>query len=406
MPGGFEQQFQRSVQSPLQEITAPRLELDGAVVLDKYTSAGSNPTEMSGAEFYAVIGHIKRQHGPKGDALEAELMKISRQKDKKIRLGDWISEHHGPPPSMMAPPSIAPPPQPMTPGAGANPAMPRLNLGAALGGGGDVPAAAAARPMTARPDYQNAGSQMAGLLGSPRASEPSGSMTARPSTAPAPVAPAADMSVVFSSFVAGRDHAKMSGGEYHSLVAWLKSKGHGDVEDMLMKVRLLGDKKFQLAKYMKEKCADLQISGAAGAAVTQEHYAMPPLPPPVAEMPPPQQAPPPQYHAPPPQQQPAYAYQPPPAAHYPPPAQQPAYDYSRYEQPQLQQAGYELPPPPPVAVAPAGNMDELLKGIATLEQTIGRMDESFTFAVECMKEDMNNAKSQLAALRLAAGVPQ
>ena len=29
------------------------------------TAAG--PKDMSGAEYYALVGHIKRQHGPKGE---------------------------------------------------------------------------------------------------------------------------------------------------------------------------------------------------------------------------------------------------------------------------------------------------------------------------------------------------
>lgn len=272
----YNAQFQRSSNSPLADVTAaPRLELDGAQVLHKYSSGGSPPTEMSGAEFYAVIGHLKRQHGPKGEALEMELMKISRQKDKKIRLADWISEHYAQPP-----PAAEAAPPPMSP---AMPQMPRLDLATAAA------APPVARPNTARPDY-NTGSQMADLLGSPRAApHNNGSMTARPSTAaaaphmpPAHVpAPVADMSVIFASFCSGRDHLKMTGAEYHSLIAWLKSKGHSDLEDQLMKVRLLGDKKFQLTKYMREKCSDL-LPATAGGPITQEHYETPGLPPPAA----------------------------------------------------------------------------------------------------------------------------
>ena len=265
----FNAQFQRSNASPLAEVRAPALELDGSQVLGKYMATGASPADMSGAEFYAVLGFLKRQHGPKGEALEADLMKISRQKDKKLRLADWIAEHHGPPSSAQALMTA-----PSTPYMAA-PTMPRLNLSTALAM--DEPAAvAAARPATSRPALN--GSQMADIFGaSPRASAamPSGALTARPSTAPAPApgvqaAPVADMSVVFASFVGGRDHIKMSGGEYHGLVSWLQSKGHGDIEDLLMKVRLLGDKKFHLVKYMKEKCADLMIPGAgARGPVTQ-----------------------------------------------------------------------------------------------------------------------------------------
>ena len=366
----YNAQFQRSSASPLAEVQAPRLELDGAQVLSKYVpGSGANAAEMSGAEFYAVVGHIKRQHGPKGDALETELMKISRQKDKKLRLADWIAEHHVQPVAVAAAPPMSP----------AVPPMPRLDLASA------GTAAPSVRPTTARPDYHNNASQMEAVFGSPRAAQPaSGSMTARPSTAPAPVAaaPVADMSVIFASFCAGRDHVKMSGADYHSLVAWLKSKGHGDLEDMLIKVRLLGDKKFQLVKYMKEKCAELLPGGAAASgAITQEHYDMPglPLPPQpmavggaqVLEM----------HHPPHPPVHQMYA---------PPPA-----------------APVVAPPvaAPPIAAPPVVGGKSPLDTITELEMTVGRMEESFNFAIECMKDDMRQVKTQLAALR-AVVAPQ
>ena len=373
----FNAQFQRSNASPLAEVRAPALELDGSQVLCKYMATGASPADMSGAEFYAVLGFLKRQHGPKGEALEADLMKISRQKDKKLRLADWIAEHHGPPSSAQALMTA-----PSTPLHAAAPTMPRLNLSTALAM--DEPAAvAAARPATSRPALN--GSQMADIFGaSPRASAamPSGALTARPSTAPAPApgaqaAPVADMSVAFASFVGGRDHIKMSGGEYHGLVSWLQSKGHGDIEDLLMKVRLLGDKKFHLVKYMKEKCADLMIIGAgARGPVTQEHYEMPaPAPMRVSGAEVMQMAPlqmPPM----PPHQSMAHA-QPMPAAPFYPPAASAA--------------------PPP-----EGMLDVLTK----LENTVSRMEESFNFAIECMRDDMKQAKAQLAVLRASIAPPQ
>ena len=88
----FNKQFQRSDASPLKENQAPRVVLDGAAVLAKYAGSDS-VTSMTGAEYYAMIGHIKRQHGHKGESLEVELMKITRQMDKKIRLLDWINEN-------------------------------------------------------------------------------------------------------------------------------------------------------------------------------------------------------------------------------------------------------------------------------------------------------------------------
>ena len=120
----FNAQFQRSVASPLSEtINTPRLELDGSVVLQKYVG-GADAGSMSGAEFYAMVGHIKRQQGARGEALEAELMKINRQKDKKLRLAAWVNENIAPaqPATMYAPASPAP---------RGIPEMPRLDLGGA-----------------------------------------------------------------------------------------------------------------------------------------------------------------------------------------------------------------------------------------------------------------------------------
>lgn len=94
MSAAFKAQFERSTSSPLAEVTAPKVVLDGATVLDKYL-AGEAASAMTGAEFYAMVGHIKRQHGQKGDSLELELMKIPRQKDKKIRLIDWCTQNLG-----------------------------------------------------------------------------------------------------------------------------------------------------------------------------------------------------------------------------------------------------------------------------------------------------------------------
>ena len=47
----------------------------------------------------------------------------------------------------------------------------------------------------------------------------------------------------------------------------------------------------------------------------------------------------------------------------------------------------------------------MLEGIGALEQTLGRLEESFNFAVECMQADMGHAKEQLRALKAAVGVP-
>eukprot|EP00966_Prymnesium_polylepis_P231601 5358329-Prymnesium_polylepis.1 len=50
----------------------------------------------------------------------------------------------------------------------------------------------------------------------------------------------------------GSPRAAVTGGEYHGLVAWLRAQGLGEIEDQLMRVKLLGDKKFQLTKFLKE----------------------------------------------------------------------------------------------------------------------------------------------------------
>ena len=181
------------------------------------------------------------------------------------------------------------------------------------------------------------------------------------------------------AFVEGRDHLKMTGSEYHSLIAWLKSKGHTDIEDMLMKVRLLGDKKFHLVKYMRDKCAELVPAAtmAGGTIIHQEKSAHPQQLPVAREG------------------EPAFVQQ----AQGSPPA--------------MPSAPPSLPaevaaPAAPVAVAPVsgGTLPKTShETVAELELTIGRMEESFNFAIECMKDDMRQVKTQLAALR-AVVAPQ
>ena len=132
---------------------------------------------MTGAEFYAMVGHIKRVEGGKGEALEAELMKITRQADKKIRLLDWCTQHLGggraPSPMMNKGPHVPssvvenlPPAGTPTRGGGdLSMSVSRLDLSGAMGERdlNDGMETARGRPQTARP--QLAGGQMAGLLG-------------------------------------------------------------------------------------------------------------------------------------------------------------------------------------------------------------------------------------------------
>ena len=103
----YNAQFQRSIASPeaLSDKKKPVV-LDGAAVLDKYIG-GESAAAMTGAEFYALVGHIKRQHGQRGEALEQELMKVTRQMDKKIRLLDWCTTNLGRKEEPIAQPTAA-----------------------------------------------------------------------------------------------------------------------------------------------------------------------------------------------------------------------------------------------------------------------------------------------------------
>jgi hypothetical protein len=367
-----------------------RTPLDGAVVLEKFV-AGAAPNSMSGAEFYAMVGHIKRQHGQKGEAIEAELMKIPRQMDKKIRLIDWIGANVAKPPgSASRPPAGTPSGARASPGVGRldMSGMARLDLSGAMER--DVGASlnsARERPQTARAAM--GGDAMADLMAgseTPRG----GALTARPSTASGAAPP--DMSVCLASYLSGRDHLKMSGAEYHSLVAWLMSKGHSDLEADLLKVKMLGDKKLHLVKYIKEKCAELspgtmmpqmQQAAAPPAEVEQALYAAPPPEP--MHMGDAQVLP--VHHAPPMQQQ---QQQPPPTV--PPIAamQQQLTDPIAQAVAVIQQH----------AATPRGTMPaSSVEGIEKLELFMSRLEESLGFAVECMQTDLAHAKEELRKLK-------
>jgi hypothetical protein len=60
------------------------------------------------------------------------------------------------------------------------------------------------------------------------------------------------------------------------------------------------------------------------------------------------------------------------------------------------------PPAAAAAPPPEGMLDVLTK----LENTVSRMEESFNFAIECMRDDMKQAKAQLAVLRASIAPPQ
>ena len=49
--------------------------------------------------------------------------------------------------------------------------------------------------------------------------------------------------------------------------------------------------------------------------------------------------------------------------------------------------------------APVQSGGAVLEGIRTLEGTLGRLEESLNFAVECMRTDLAQAKAQLNQLK-------
>jgi len=193
---------------------------------------------------------------------------------------------------------------------------------------------------------------------------------------------------------------KMSGGEYYSLVSWLMANGHPDIEDSLLKFKLLGDKKYHLVKYMREKCAHLAPGGAE-----------PPMPPqamPQQAMP--QQAPEvignaqilrlnagvmPEGSAPPS----VLAAASIPAA---PPqvsaqsAMEGVVQPAALQSAAILQAVATIQQAAPVA---HGSSAVMVKALAELEGTVHRLEESFNFAVECVQSDLANAKQQIAQLK-------
>ena len=492
-------------QSPLKEAPPPRV-LDGGAVLDKYMTTGAGAGQMSGAEYYALVGHIKRQHGPKGEvcapctslcgtatrpchwpplllspnptpcpsltgcsqttnplplcaranspqALETELMKITRQMDKKMRLLDWVSDHAGnaaaaaPPPQQVATPRQAatPPPQAAAPvvahydppaagtpsnrgqhgGMGGQPGgMPqisRLNLGG-MGGDERVPGEHPQQQLQQQQQQQQqqhipsgaqtarartamlGGGGMADLLGGAGGPPGDGSMTARPSTAQgggggghlAAAAPIDNMACA-EAFRGGRDHLKMSGGEYYSLVAWLMAQGFSDLESDLLKVRSMGDKKLNLVKFLKEKWG-----GGGGApphaAAPPPHHGGGAMPVDVSD------------GAEPMMQQMGHAQvmqMAPPQMQMAPPPQQPqqggagAMQAAALQQQQLAAAIATIQQAAGGGGGglPANQASAIIGSVAALEATVTRLDESFAFAVECMQTDLSAAKAEIAKLK-------
>lgn len=196
------------------------------------------------------------------------------------------------------------------------------------------------------------------------------------------------MSAVVQQYAEGKDHLKMSGSEYYSLVAWLKARGHGDLEDHLLKVRTLGDKKFHLVRHIRDKCASVAPAAAMPAADE--------FPADISDLP---------IDAP---------LPPAPAPAAPPPvqmggAQVLTLSASMGSAEALQ---HTLPAALVNAVAAiqqaapiaGGPNAAVCDGIRTLEGTLGRLEESLNFAVECMQSDLAHAKQQLAGLKAQVGM--
>ncbi|KAL1525978.1 hypothetical protein AB1Y20_020804 [Prymnesium parvum] len=313
-------QFQRSGPVTPEHTPVKKVMVDGAGALQKFVSGtATTEADMSGAEYFAIVSHVKENHSD-GNSLEADLMKLKTLKDKRRHLIAWIGEQYG---------AVAP--------------VPKLSFPSPAG-------QQTHRPSTARPDF-------AGGARQPVEANP----LVPPATARAmePTAPREDMSPVVNAFAAGKDHLQMTGGEYHGLIAWLKSAGHSDVEELLLRVKLLGDKKYQLCKYLKEHFAN----GVRPAAPA-------PAPPPASVR------------------------------------QEAAEIWVNEEQvphehaPQMARGlmgNIPLPPNPPVAHP--NHRLVAHQSVLALEQTLQRMEESFSFVVECMQNDMLHAREQLRQLK-------
>lgn len=350
----FNQQFERSgPASPPSSPQRERVQIDGAAVMVKYAAGDPNEAKsMSGAEMYAILSHLKEgAHADGAAELEKSMLKLRRQPDKKIHLMEWVIANVG----------AAAPPKPLA------------NIDSNV------------RPTTAPAD---GGASIKRKMGGSQAA-PAAAETPRAPAAPTPRAASlghADAIGLVEQFaLSGRDHLSMNGAELHGLVQWLQDQGHSDIEDLLLKVRSLGDKKFHLCQYLKTHAealtqapAPVQNEAPAMAATMRQ-----PAP---AEMEAPQMQP---------QQQLAMTMPPAPAPAWeaPPPAEQ---LYAPAEQ--------LYAPAPPVSNPPtarSGSERALVQHVMMLGQTLDRMEETFNFQVDCMREDMKKAREQLHMLNAA-----
>ena len=330
MPGNeFEAQFKRSGgESPPQ--TTPRNVIDGKEAIAKYIDGSKAPMEMTGAELHACVAHLKTTYGGAADGLEADLMKIRRQQDKKIKLVEWVQEKEGR--TLFSDTAPAP-------------------LTDATNG------AATARPTTAPPAAPAPAQETA-------AKRPRADVNPTVPDAPAPTPREASeglsegaAAALLADFGGGRDHLSMTGADFYGLVGWLKAHGHPELEDTLMRVKLLGDKKYQLVGYIKKHGL-----GAAAA----------PAPPPAAA----------------------------PEVMVVEEAASTASEPVAVPPLALAAAA----PAAPVASTPGGVPRQSIHALLlTQEQTLTRMEESFSFAVQCMQADMAVARENLVKLRAQLG---
>lgn len=309
-------QFQRSKPDSPSGTPVKRVLIDGATALSKFVS-GSGVQDMTGAEFFAIVGHIKENH-PGGNELEIDLMKVKRHADKKRHLQNWIEENIRSTNAQLE-------------------LQQHLSVVAPL-----------ERASSARGDLDRGTLQQ-------KHDSSTQPLLERNSSAPALLA-MQDVTDTMNEFAAGKDHLQMNGREYHGIVAWLKAHGHSDVEDNLMRVKLLGDKKYHLVKYVKEFLSDRLRNSE------------------IVELPPHQRE-------------------------LSTSLTTPRVD--SFEVPHAAPAEY-LRETSCVTSWQANDVRAVAaQNVIALEQTIQRMEESFRFAVECMQNDMLHAREQLRVLRTA-----
>jgi hypothetical protein len=282
MSQAFQAQFERSG-PPSPPSTRSDQTVDGAAALRRFTVGGAPVDAMTGKEMYAIIDMLKAEHGNAGIELESSLLRLKRQLDKKIALLAWVSEnisHIAPKPPLADRTNTAAlateMPRPATAPSGAEMRQ------SSLRGPTVTPATSRVADDTAILQLLNdfAGGE-AGLASRWRA----GGLRAleEPSMATAP-ARLITPSQPPLPHTAGRDHLSMTGVEMFDLIGWLKSHGHSEIEDQLIRVRLQGDKKFQLCSCARRPAPDqicIPVTARACAIMGQRHACgsrIPPFP--------------------------------------------------------------------------------------------------------------------------------